>query len=64
MPKSDTLSFTIPDELKLKLDAMSKIGHYDSMAELLMDAIRKLLTEDKDLHISIAHHLYKEKKIP
>ncbi len=63
MAKSNTLSFTVPDDLKLKLDAITKIGHYDSTSEFLRDAIRTLLSKNKDLRISIAYHLYREKKI-
>jgi len=64
MAKSNTLSFTVPDDLKLKLDAITHIGHYDSLSEFLRDAIRSLLHEKKHIRISIAHHLHKENKIP
>lgn len=63
MAKSNTLSFTVPDELKLKLEAISKIGYYDSLSEFLRDAIRNLLEKNKDLRLALAHHLFKEKKI-
>ncbi|MFH1592323.1 MAG: ribbon-helix-helix domain-containing protein [Candidatus Woesearchaeota archaeon] len=64
MAKSNTLSFTVPNDLKLKLDAVTHIGHYDSLSEFLRDAIRSLLNNNKHLRISIAHHLHKQKKIP
>ena len=63
MAKSNTLSFTVPHDLKLKLEVITKIGYYDSMSEFLRDAIRTLLSQNKDLRISIAYHLFKEKKI-
>ncbi len=63
MSKSNTLSFTVPNDLKLKLDSITKIGHYDSMSEFLRDAIRTLLSQNKDLRISIAYNLFKENKI-
>lgn len=63
MAKSNTLSFTVPDELKLKLDAITKIGYYDSLSEFLRDAIRNLLTKNKDLRLAIAFELYRNKKI-
>lgn len=64
MAKSNTLSFTVPNDLKLKLEAVTHIGHYDSLSEFLRDAIRTLLSNNRDLRISIAHHLHKENKIP
>lgn len=63
MAKSNTLSFTVPDELKLKLEAITKIGYYDSLSEFLRDCIRNLLTKNKDLRLAIAFELYKNKKI-
>lgn len=63
MAKSNTLSFTVPDDIKIKLDAITHIGHYDSLSEFLRDAIRTKLNQNKDLRISIAHHLLKDKKI-
>ncbi len=63
MAKSNTLSFTVPDELKLKLDAITKIGYYDSLSEFLRDAIRNILTKNKDLRLAIGFELYKNKKI-
>ena len=63
MAKSNTLSFTVPHDLKLKLEAVSHIGHYDSLSEFLRDAIRSLFAQNKELRISVAHHLHKEKKI-
>lgn len=63
MAKSNTLSFTVPNELKLKLEAITKIGYYDSLSEFLRDAIRNLLTKNKDLRLAIAFELFKNKKI-
>lgn len=63
MAKSNVLSFTVPDELKLKLDTIAKIGYYDSLSEFLRDAIRNLLEKNEDLRIAIAYELVKEKKI-
>ncbi len=63
MSKSNTLSFTVPDDIKLKLEAVSHIGHYDSLSEFLRDAIRAHFNQNKNLRISVAHYLYKEKKI-
>jgi Arc/MetJ-type ribon-helix-helix transcriptional regulator len=63
MAKSNTLSFTVPDELKLKLDAITKIGYYDSLSEFLRDAIRNILTKNKDLRLAIGFELYKNKRI-
>ncbi|MFH0936246.1 MAG: UPF0175 family protein [Candidatus Woesearchaeota archaeon] len=63
MSKSTTLSFTVPNELKLKLDAITHIGYYDSLSEFLRDAIRNLLNQNKNIRIAIAFELYKTKKI-
>jgi len=63
MPNSTTLSFTVPSELKLKLDAVTHTGYYDSLSEFLRDAIRNLLNQNKDIRIAIAFQLYKTKKI-
>ncbi len=63
MAKSNTMSFTVPDDIKLKLDAITHIGHYDSLSEFLRDAIRGHFSKNKDLRISVAHYLFKEKKI-
>lgn len=63
MAKSNTLSFTVPDELKLKLDAITKIGYYDSLSEFLRDAIRTILEKNKDLRIALSYELHKQKKI-
>lgn len=63
MSKSTTLSFTVPNELKLKLDAVTHIGYYDSLSEFLRDAIRNLLSQNKDIRIAIAFELYKTKRI-
>lgn len=63
MATSNTLSFTVPDDLKLKLDGITKTGYYDSLSEFLRDSIRNLLSQNKDLRISLAFELYKNKKI-
>lgn len=63
MAHSTTLSFTVPPELKLKLDVITSIGYYDSLSEFLRDSIRHLLTDRKDLRIAIAYELYKQKSI-
>ena len=60
---SNTLSFTVPKELKLKLEGITKTGYYDSLSEFLRDAIRSILSQNKDLRISLAYELYKDKKI-
>lgn len=61
--KSETLSFTVPEVLRLELGAIPKTGYYDSTSEFLRDAMRTLLAARKDLRISIAIVLYKEGKI-
>lgn len=63
MAKSYTLSFTVPEDIKLKLDAVSKIGHYDSLSEFLRDSIRSHLNNNKDIRIAVAYQLFKAKKI-
>lgn len=63
MATSNTLSFTVPTDLKLKLEGITKTGYYDSLSEFLRDAIRNLLNQNKDLRISLAFELYKNKKI-
>ena len=63
MANSNTLSFTVPKELKLKLDGITKTGYYDSLSEFLRDAIRSILTQNKDLRTALAYELYKENKI-
>ena len=60
---SETLSFTVPETLRLELGAISKTGYYDSTSEFLRDAMRTLLAARKDLRISIACILYDERKI-
>ena len=62
MSKSHTISFTVPDDIKLKLDAIVHTGHYDSLSEFLRDAIRDSLSKNKHLRICIANSLYKENK--
>ena len=61
--KSETLSFTVPEVLRLELGAIPKTGYYDSTSEFLRDSMRTLLAARKDLRISIATVLYKEGKI-
>lgn len=63
MPTSNTLSFTVPNDLKTKLEGITKTGYYDSLSEFLRDAIRSILDKNKDLRISLAYELFKEKKI-
>lgn len=60
---SKVLSFTFPPDLILKLEAVNKTGHYDSVSEFIRDSIRSFLHSRKDLRISIAHHLFRENKI-
>ena len=62
--KATTLSFTVPPELKHKLEAVARTGYYDSVSEFLRDAIRTILEERKDLRIAMAYELYKAKKVP
>ncbi len=61
--KSETLSFTVPEMLRLELGAIPKTGYYDSTSEFLRDAMRTLLTARKDLRIALASVLYTEGKI-
>jgi Arc/MetJ-type ribon-helix-helix transcriptional regulator len=63
MAGSTTLSFTVPKEIKLKLDAVTHIGYYDSVSEFLRDAIRTILQDRKDLRIAIAYELFTKKQI-
>lgn len=63
MVNSNTMSFTVPNDLKLKLEGITKTGYYDSLSEFLRDAIRNLLNQNKDLRIALAFELYKKKKI-
>jgi len=61
--KSETLSITVPETLRLELGAIPKTGYYDSTSEFLRDAMRTLLAARRDLRIAIACTLYKEGKI-
>jgi len=61
--KSETLSFTVPEMLRLELSAVPKTGYYDSTSEFLRDAMRTLLAARKDLRLALASVLYKEGKI-
>ncbi len=61
--KSQTLSFTVPEMLRLELSAIPKTGYYDSTSEFLRDAMRTFLNNRKDLRIAIASALYKDGKI-
>ena len=63
MVNSYTLSFTVPQHLKMTLDIITKTGYYDSVSEFLRDAIRTTLQEKKDLRICIAYELYKAEYI-
>jgi Arc/MetJ-type ribon-helix-helix transcriptional regulator len=63
MATSNTLSFTVPNDLKIKLEGITKTGYYDSLSEFLRDAIRSTLTQNKDLRIALAFELYKQEKI-
>lgn len=62
-PKSNVLSFTVPHDIKLKLNAITKIGYYDSLSEFLRDAIRNQLNKNQDIRIAIAYELHKNKDI-
>ncbi|MEK6826575.1 MAG: hypothetical protein AABX08_03275 [Nanoarchaeota archaeon] len=64
MSKSTTISFTVPHDIKLKLDAVAHIGHYDSLSEFLRDAIRTMLNNNRHLRTSLAYYLFKQNKIP
>lgn len=61
--KSELVSITVPETLKLELSAIPETGYYDSTSEFLRDAMRTLLAARKDLRISIACVLYKNGKI-
>src|SRR3989338_11316792 len=61
--KSETLSFTVPEMLRMELGAIPDTGYYDSTSEFLRDAMRNILSERKDLRIAIASVLYKDGKI-
>jgi|TARA_Y100000310_G_scaffold335338_2_gene417108 Arc/MetJ-type ribon-helix-helix transcriptional regulator len=63
MVKSNTLSFTVPTELKLQLEAVNHTGYYDSLSEFLRDAIRYILKERKDLRTAMVYELYSNKHI-
>lgn len=60
---SNTLSFTVPEDLKIKLEGIAKTGFYDSLSEFLRDAIRSTLNQNKDLRIALAYELHKNNKI-
>ena len=61
--KSETISFTVPETLKMELGPSPEPGYYDSTSEFLRDAMRTILAARKDLRIAIASVLYKEGKI-
>lgn len=61
--KSETISFTVPEMLKMELGAIPDTGYYDSTSEFLRDAMRTILAARKDLRIAIASVLYKRGKI-
>lgn len=60
---SSVFTFTVPSELKLLLEAVQKIGYYDSLSEFLRDTVRYTLEHKKNLRIAIAYELYTQKKI-
>jgi len=60
---SSVITFTVPSEIKLVLEAAQQIGYYDSLSEFLRDSIRQMLKNNKDLRIAIAYELYTQKKI-
>ena len=61
--KSETISFTVPEILKMELNAIPETGYYDSTSEFLRDAMRTILSARRDLRIAIASELYKKGKI-
>ena len=61
--KSETISFTAPEMLKMELAAIPETGYYDSTSEFLRDAMRTILASRKDLRIAIASVLYKGGRI-
>ncbi len=61
--KSEMLSFTVPEMLRLELSAVPKTGYYDSTSEFLRDAMKTLLAARKDLRIALASILYRDGKI-
>ncbi|MBT3865613.1 hypothetical protein HOF78_00745 [Candidatus Woesearchaeota archaeon] len=63
MKKSNIVTFTVPSEIKLILEAAQQIGYYDSLSEFLRDSIRFTLENKKHLRIAIAYELYSQKKI-
>tara|TARA_Y100000310_G_scaffold345757_1_gene469351 strand:- start:8937 stop:9203 length:267 start_codon:yes stop_codon:yes gene_type:complete len=60
---SAVITFTVPPELKITLEAAQQIGYYDSLSEFLRDSVRFMLDNKKDLRIAIAYELYNQKKI-
>lgn len=63
MGKSSVLSITVPKDLRLKLDAIVKTGHYDSTSEFIRDCVREHFRNNKDIRIAVAYELFKLKKI-
>lgn len=61
--KSETLSFTVPETLRMELGAIPDTGYYDSTSEFLRDAMRTILAARRDLRIAIASVLYRKGKI-
>src|SRR3989344_9495537 len=57
------MSITVPELLKMEIEASADTGYYDSKSEFLRDATRTLLAARKDLRIAIACELYKQEKI-
>ncbi|MDD9953944.1 MAG: UPF0175 family protein [Candidatus Woesearchaeota archaeon] len=60
---SETMSFTVPETLRLALSAIPETGYYDSTSEFLRDAVRQLLEERQDVRTAIACALYKQGKV-
>ncbi len=63
MKKSSIVTFTVPSEIKMILEAAQKIGYYDSLSEFIRDSIRYTLENKKHLRIAIAYELYTKQQI-
>lgn len=61
--RSEAVCLTVPETLKLELNAIPETGYYDSTSEFFRDAVRSILAARKDLRIAIATTLYKKGKI-
>lgn len=53
----------LPYDIRLELDAITKIGYYKSEEEFIRDAINTILSARMDLRILIAIKLYEEDKV-